>query len=226
MDIGQSATASAESMHSQGGDPLPANQAIDDYEREATELSAIDHTSSHHEAGVQEAHIAIHFRTKKKAQRSDQELPWYHPLVRWWSHYINLAVPFKECRDHLANERTFLAYTRTSLALSMMGVTVTQLLRLQHSIDPSHVYGYHVLGRPLGVFFQIAAMAMSIIGGHRYWRQQMCMARGKVWAGGWEIYLIMVSMLIVSHVSCFRKHHSLTSVNPAHSRPFHSVACS
>ena len=34
-------------------------------------------------------------------------------------------------RDHLANERTFLAWLRTSLAFASIGVAVTQFFRLQ-----------------------------------------------------------------------------------------------
>lgn len=97
-----------------------------------------------------------------------------------------------------ANERTFLAYLRTSLALSTGGVTVSQLLRLAHSVDPNQFFGYYVLGRPLGAMFQVAAMILALIGAHRFWRQQMSMARGKVWASGWEIYTIWVLLLAVS----------------------------
>jgi len=103
-----------------------------------------------------------------------------------------------------ANERTFLAYLRTSLALSTAGVTVSQLLRLAHSIDPNQFFGYYVLGRPLGALFQVAAMILTLIGAHRFWRQQMSMARGKVWASGWEIYVIWSLLLVVSS-SCPRK---------------------
>lgn len=36
-------------------------------------------------------------------------------------------------RDHLANERTFLAWLRTSLAFASIGVAITQFFRLQSS---------------------------------------------------------------------------------------------
>lgn len=38
-------------------------------------------------------------------------------------------------RDHLANERTFLAWLRTSLAFASIGVAVTQFFRLQSSTN-------------------------------------------------------------------------------------------
>ena len=77
-------------------------------------------------------------------------------------------------------------------------MTVTQLLRLAHSINPNQFFGYYVLGKPLGALFQVAAMILTLIGAHRYWRQQMSMARGKVWASGWEIYVIWSLLLVVS----------------------------
>lgn len=97
-----------------------------------------------------------------------------------------------------ANERTYLGYLRTSLALSMLGVVTAQLFRIQHSVTPSTTFGYYVLGIPLASIFQIAAIFMSLLGGFRFWRQQQAMSRGKVWAGGWEIYLIMGAVGVVS----------------------------
>lgn len=82
----------------------------------------------------------------------------------------------------------------------MLGIVTAQLFSLQRSPDPENdpVFGYHTLGKPLAGLFQSAAIVVILIGGHRFWRQQMNMARGKVWAGGWEIWTIMGFMLLVS----------------------------
>jgi len=82
----------------------------------------------------------------------------------------------------------------------MLGIVTAQLFSLQRSVDPEHdpIFGYHTLGKPLAGLFQSAAIVVILIGGHRFWRQQMNMARGKVWAGGWEIWSIMGFMLLVS----------------------------
>ena len=80
----------------------------------------------------------------------------------------------------------------------MVGILTTQLLQLQHSIDPSSIYGYHKISKPIGLVFQGTALVVSIIGAHRFWRQQMSMARGKVWAGGWEVYSVMALAVVVS----------------------------
>ncbi|KEQ93457.1 hypothetical protein AUEXF2481DRAFT_41688 [Aureobasidium subglaciale EXF-2481] len=164
---------------------------IDD-EREATELDLVRHTSL--ETIVRSASIDA-----TNTSSVGENFTRFSGLRRWWKHYIQLHVPHADCRDHLANERTFLAYQRTSLALSMLGIVTAQLFSLQHSPDPASdpVFGYHTLGKPLAALFQSAAIVVILIGGHRFWRQQMNMARGRVWAGGWEIWSIMGFMLLL-----------------------------
>ncbi|THY32061.1 hypothetical protein D6D01_02696 [Aureobasidium pullulans] len=158
-------------------------------EREATELGRLQHGFP----------IERSASIDTTSGNSNREPSTFDGLRRWWKHYIQLHVPHAECRDHLdtANERTFLAYQRTSLALSMLGIVTAQLFSLQHSQHPDPVFGYHALGRPLAALFQSAAIVVILIGGHRFWRQQMNMARGRVWAGGWEIWSIMAFMLLL-----------------------------
>lgn len=81
----------------------------------------------------------------------------------------------------------------------MIGIVTAQLFRIELSPPTSSgVLEYYNLGVPLGAFFQAAAMVYVVIGCHRYLRQQLAMARGKVWASGWELYVIMVGTLLVS----------------------------
>ena len=86
-----------------------------------------------------------------------------------------------------ALERTYLAYLRTSLALSFLAAIIAQLFRLQRSSQPDLELGYFVLGKPLACMCVVAAIIVSILGTWRFWRQQNAMLRGKVWAGGWEM---------------------------------------
>jgi uncharacterized membrane protein YidH (DUF202 family) len=96
-----------------------------------------------------------------------------------------------------ANERTFLAYLRTSLVLSMLGVLIAQLYRLQHSPSPGVVFGYYLLSLPLSILFQCAAVLVLFLGCTRFYRQQAAMARGKVHAGGWDLYTLMGCVFMV-----------------------------
>lgn len=88
-----------------------------------------------------------------------------------------------------ANERTFLGYLRTSLGLSFAGVTVTQFLRLNDGLD-KRGFGFYQSSRGLGAMLIGSAIVVVLAGGHRYWRQQNAMVRGKVWAAGWELDLV------------------------------------
>lgn len=91
-----------------------------------------------------------------------------------------------------------MGYLRTSLALSMTGVTIAQLFRLQHSYDPDKDFGFYVIGAPLAACFIISAIFVLSLGAIRFWRQQSAIVRGRVIAGGWEINIIMAGAIVVS----------------------------
>lgn len=79
----------------------------------------------------------------------------------------------------------------------MLGVTVAQLYRLQHSADPSPAFGYFLLSKPIAGIFQGSALCMVLLGAIRFYRQQSAMAVGKIHAGGWEILLICGFIFLV-----------------------------
>lgn len=82
--------------------------------------------------------------------------------------------------------------------LSMTGIIVAQLFRLQHTANPNLNLGFFVLGVPVAAAFIGLAILVLLIGAYRFWRQQRAMIRGKVYAGGWDISLIMLLSIIVS----------------------------
>ncbi|KAK7609954.1 hypothetical protein JOL62DRAFT_557257 [Phyllosticta paracitricarpa] len=122
---------------------------------------------------------------------------WWQAVQRWWKRHVSVTVEVKGMRDHLALERTFLGYLRTSIALSMTGVILAQLFRLQHSLHPDAHLGFYVLGIPLASTFIGCAIAVALLGAFRFWRQQSAIIRGKVLAGGWEMLVIMIGSLLV-----------------------------
>ncbi|KAF8517408.1 hypothetical protein BU17DRAFT_14335, partial [Hysterangium stoloniferum] len=81
-------------------------------------------------------------------------------------------------RDHLANERTWLAYVRTSLAIAAMGVAIVQLF----TIAPSNRAVSHkkYSARPLGATIVIVAVGVLGIGMsvYRYFKIQKAMTQG------------------------------------------------
>ena len=97
-----------------------------------------------------------------------------------------------------ALERTFLGYLRTSFAISMIGVIISQLFRLQHSPNPHPKFGFFVLGKPLAMICQGLAIFTLLTGTYRTWRVQNALVRGKAISGGFELVSIGFGVMLVS----------------------------
>jgi Domain of unknown function (DUF202) len=107
-------------------------------------------------------------------------------LRQWEQNNLELILENKQsvARDHLgilnlhvyeliiANERTYLAWLRTSLSFASIGVAVTQLFRLSTTIQPGNPpKGFaelRRLGRPLGATFIGIAVLVLVLGVHRF----------------------------------------------------------
>jgi hypothetical protein len=81
----------------------------------------------------------------------------------------------------------------------MIGVVIAQLYRLQHAPHPDPKFGYFVLSKPIACIFHVSAACVALLGSIRFFRQQNAMAAGKVRAGGWEVMVIGVYVLLVSN---------------------------
>lgn len=127
---------------------------------------------------------------------------------------------------HSTTERTFLAWLRTSLSFASIGIAITQLFRLNSSLqssspsssppsssaahtspsDPSMPSSLHTLprlrhlGKPLGATFLGVSILMLLIGFHRYFEAQHYVIRGKFPASRGSIVLVsgVAGALIVS----------------------------
>jgi len=73
----------------------------------------------------------------------------------------------------------------------MTGVLIAQLFRLQHTASPNPDFGFYVIGRPLSITFIGMAILVMLVGTFRFWKLQNGLIRGKAYAGGWEILVIM-----------------------------------
>lgn len=137
------------------------------------------------------SHNVRSYRLRRQSPR------WYGFVVNFWTTHISIELDEGVHRDHLALERTFLGYLRTSAMLCMTGVIITQLFRLQHTANPNLNLGFFVLGVPVAASFIGLAILVLLIGAYRFWSQQRAMIRGTVYAGGWDISLIMLLSIIL-----------------------------
>ncbi|KAL4869770.1 hypothetical protein BDV12DRAFT_167190 [Aspergillus spectabilis] len=141
---------------------------------------------------------------------------WYSRIAdRYGS--LELENKGSVARDHLALERTFLAWLRTSLAFASIGIAVTQLFRLSNTSTQSaeltsqgvssflaHPYDdgaaiiritdtsarLRSLGKPLGTTFIGVAILILLVGFHRYFESQYWIIRGKFPASRGSIALV------------------------------------
>lgn len=204
--------------------PTPARDARDDnlealelHEIQTREDNELDYSTPSGSSG-DENHVPTHRTTSQRDSRRRREARkgLWSQICRFWTRNVSITVPQKSNRDHFgmlyfghavgtlvdmfkALERTFLAYIRTSMVIAMQGVLVAQLFRLQRPLETVHRLSFYHVGIPLAVACHAVAVIVALIGSFRFWRQQNAIARGKVYAGGWELNSVGILLFLVSH---------------------------
>ncbi|KAI8356763.1 hypothetical protein EDC96DRAFT_597228 [Choanephora cucurbitarum] len=89
------------------------------------------------------------------------------------THSLSITLENKgnTARDHLANERTYLAWFRTSLTLVTLGIGIVQVY---HTPTASH----KKLGKALGLVFMMASILFLYFGNVRYFHAQHALQHG------------------------------------------------
>ncbi|QBM85672.1 Uncharacterized membrane protein YidH, DUF202 family [Metschnikowia aff. pulcherrima] len=94
-------------------------------------------------------------------------------------------------RDHLANERTYLAWTRTALVMMTLGLAFLQLYLIQarahaavyrdksYSLDSAREEALLLVGKPFGVLIGVFALITMFIGFYRYAVVQLLLRHGE-----------------------------------------------
>lgn len=134
--------------------------------------------------------------------------PKHHGVIETaWRRHISMSVPSKQCRDHLANERTALGYIRSAEAFAVLGVIISQLLRLSHVSDPSTTFGFFVVSVPLAAICHVMALIVTVLGCYRFLHWQAEISRGYAISSGWEMLLVFVLAILVSRSILFASTH-------------------
>ncbi|KAF9129909.1 hypothetical protein BGW39_003644 [Mortierella sp. 14UC] len=127
-----------------------------------------------------------------------------HKLYAEYSPSLTLENKGSIARDHLANERTYLAWLRTSLSLITVGVAVTQLFRLQtnDANNADQLIRVSETGRPLGGSFIALGMLFLWLGTSRYFHNQSVLSYGQFPASRGSVVLATVTVLAIL-LACF-----------------------
>ncbi|KAI1767543.1 hypothetical protein GGR53DRAFT_98384 [Hypoxylon sp. FL1150] len=135
---------------------------------------------------------------------ADEEKNWLkHYFGGLWS--IELENKGSVARDHLALERTFLAWLRTSLSFASIGIAITQLFRLNTSIgeDSPQFQTIRHIGKPLGATFLGISIIILLLGYRRYYQGQKWVIKGKFPASRGTVIIVSVIACALIVVSLF-----------------------
>ncbi|KAI0842889.1 hypothetical protein F5Y06DRAFT_256353 [Hypoxylon sp. FL0890] len=196
---------------------LPENGDDDNGPDETTSIAtARDNTSNY-----QGTRMSPNPRSRRSAQQSEpptngtngtnganhhegDKKSWLkHCFQGLWS--VELENKGSVARDHLALERTFLAWLRTSLSFASIGIAITQLFRLNTSIneDDSTFVTLRRVGKPLGATFIGVSIIILLLGYRRYYQGQQWVIKGKFPASRGTIVIVSVIACALIVVSLF-----------------------
>lgn len=142
-----------------------------------------------------------YIKSKEMSRRASTVLAPVRPSIKKPNTFYNYGALFLEnkgtiARDHLASERTFLAWLRTSISLASIGVGLTQLLKLGE--DSSNSPNIICVGKAMGLCFIALAAVTLAIGGFRYFTVQHMLTQNKFPASVGGICVVSLFAAVLS----------------------------
>ncbi|EJD02540.1 uncharacterized protein FOMMEDRAFT_109975 [Fomitiporia mediterranea MF3/22] len=101
-------------------------------------------------------------------------------------------------RDHLAAERTFLAYVRTSLGCAATGVALVQLIALTPTSVPMRLERF---GKILGAVIEIFGMCIMSIAVLRFFSMQKALINGNFPTANLVVWSIVFAMVVITLIT-------------------------
>lgn len=98
----------------------------------------------------------------------------------------------------MANERTFLAWLRTSLSLVTIGIGIVQLLKMKKEDESIRQYA-----KPVGASFVMIGIATLMMGFLRYFRVQSMLVTSFYPASQYSVSLVVALVLTLILVTLF-----------------------
>ncbi|KAF8909022.1 hypothetical protein CPB84DRAFT_1766697 [Gymnopilus junonius] len=167
-------------------DSLDSCQCFESSDRKRDALCRSSQSQGYHddsEGNSSTSSTTIHTRSEVRVGSSDSLTiaPRSRPLLFSLPQGISLRLENSGsvARDHLASERTFLAYMRTSLAIASSGVALVQLFSAASAAMPKgsiHRLQHYI--RPLGASTVLIGLLVLLIGVARYFTIQAALMKG------------------------------------------------
>jgi putative membrane protein len=108
----------------------------------------------------------------------------------------------RRASEYLANERTFLAWVRTSIAVISLGFVVTKfsvwLRELAVRLNPQAVPRRIGASLPIGIALMTLGAVLVLLAARRYWVVNHSIARGRVGADHGLVILVTVVIVLLA----------------------------
>jgi putative membrane protein len=118
---------------------------------------------------------------------------------------VNQPPRIDRQREHQANERTFLAWVRTSIALISFGLAIARfglfLRELQEGVTQTSLPPNPISSQTIGLVLVLAGMVMIILAAWGYNRAFRQIERGNYQPNRWIIWVTTLGMLLIGGLS-------------------------